>query len=430
MMISEKKYKLTFEFFVLAIAFSLIFRKPCTYVIIVFSVFYLIFYKRLSFTKKSVQLSFIIALPLLLEILFFWNNDSYALGLKSLEKSIVLLLFPIFIIGNYKNIDFYKIIRYYSIITTLLVMGFYISYINFDYTYITIYSKREDYLWAIGYAFANYVGMHGPALNMHMAFVSVINFYFIFKYFKSKLLYKFFNILLFCISFYLVIFINSKLALVNVLLGIIMIFFFELKKMFSYKKVISLFVIVFVLLASITYLYIQKNPYMITKYKDVTFAHFDKVGKLDEVKNPEATIFNSFVTRVSIWKATIELTSKNILIGVGASDGKPALIKYFKKTNQRFLAKFEFPVHNQFLDSLLKFGILGFISTFLYILNIGYLGYKTKNTLIAFFFILFFTSNLTDDFLIRFDGIVFSGFWVSIFAAHYKQQSDKKHLGN
>jgi len=32
---------------------------------------------------------------------------------------------------------------------------------------------------------------------------------------------------------------------------------------------------------------------------------------------------------------------------------------------------------------------------------------------------LFFISNLTDDFLDRFDGIVFSGFWICMFTSDY-----------
>ena len=95
--------------------------------------------------------------------------------------------------------------------------------------------------------------------------------------------------------------------------------------------------------------------------------------------------------------------------------GKLELVKYFKETNQIFLAKYEFPTHNQFLDYLLKFGILGPIVVVFYIGLIAFLGFKTKNAVIISFFFLFFTSNLTDDFLLRFDGIVFSGLWISIF---------------
>jgi O-antigen ligase len=294
-----------------------------------------------------------------------------------------------------------------------------VAYVNFDKEYVTVFSQDPQYFWTIGYSFANYIGMHGPALNMHLAFVTICNFYFIFILLKENSINKVFNIFLFCCSFYFVVFINSKLSLANVVVGIILIFYVEISKLFSFKKVITLFFIVFLSLSAITFIYVKNNPYMITKYKDKTFAYFDKIGKLDEVENPDATVYHSLATRISIWKATIELASKNILVGVGASDSKTELIQYYKETNQKFLARQKFPVHNQFLDSLLKFGIIGFLSTSLYMFNIYYIGIKTSNTIITLFFILFFSSNLTDDFLIRFDGIVFSGFWLSIFMSLY-----------
>jgi len=86
---------------------------------------------------------------------------------------------------------------------------------------------------------------------------------------------------------------------------------------------------------------------------------------------------------------SLGIVFKNLPFGVGASDGKPELFKYYKETNQKFLYKYQFPVHNQYLDFLLKFGILGTIIVFLYILNIGYLGFSTKNVLIVSFFLYF-----------------------------------------
>jgi hypothetical protein len=61
--------------------------------------------------------------------------------------------------------------------------------------------------------------------------------------------------------------------------------------------------------------------------------------------------FNSLVTRVSIWKSALELSIENLPFGVGASDGRPELVNYYKKTNQKFLAKYEFPTHNRTLST-------------------------------------------------------------------------------
>jgi len=109
---------------------------------------------------------------------------------------------------------------------------------------------------------------------------------------------------------------------------------------------------------------------------------------------------------------------KNMPFGVGSSDGREELIEYFRKTNQKFLTKYEFATHNQYLDFLLKFGFLGFFGVIFFNGFFVYIALQSKNALMLSFCLLFFLSNFTDDFLIRFDGIAFSGFWFSIFAAY------------
>jgi hypothetical protein len=69
-------------------------------------------------------------------------------------------------------------------------------------------------------------------------------------------------------------------------------------------------------------------------------------------------------------------------------------------------------------------------SSFVYIFSFLYLGIKSKNPLIVAFFFLFFTCNLTDDFLIRFDGIIFSGFWLTIFSCYYMQKVKTDYIKN
>jgi len=353
----------------------------------------------------------------------FWNNDSFAKGLKSIEKSTSLLIFPIFIIGNYQRLNFLKIAQTYAIATTIIMLFFFLRFLIIYPELMDKYLNGID-LWEMGYQFADSIGIHAPALNMHLAFVSVCALYFVFESFRNheKATLKIGRLIHFLFSFFFVLFVNTRMALINVLIGFLIVFFFEISSKFNTKKILLTAVTVLVLLGGITFFFVQKNPYMKEKYSSVTFAYMDKVGKLDEIDHPEIKVFNSLVTRVSIWKSAWELSVKNLPFGVGASDGKPELNKYYKTTNQQFLAKYEFPTHNQFLDFLLKFGILGPIVVFLYIFTIGYLGYDLKNATIISFFLIFFTSNLTDDFLLRFDGIAFSGLWFSIFGSYWLQQ--------
>ncbi|WP_264566077.1 O-antigen ligase family protein [Flavobacterium sp. N3904] len=363
-----------------------------------------------------------IASPILLELLLFWNNDSFVKGLKAIEKSTSLLLFPLFIIGNYKRINFLKVIQIYIVSTTIILLFFFVRFNIIFRELMNKYSSGID-LWEMGYQFANSVGIHAPALNMHLAFVSVCSLYFVFYSFhqNEKTIAKMLRIAVLLLSFFFVLFVNTRMALVNVLAGFLVVIFFEIKTRFNLKR-IAVISILLILVSGILFFFVQKNPYMKEKYSTVTFAYMDKVGKLDEISHPEIKVFNSFVTRLSIWKSAWELSVKSLPFGVGASDGKSELNKYYKETHQKFLAKYEFPTHNLFLDFLLKFGVLGPLVVVLYIFTIGYLGYDLKNAIIISFFLIFFTSNLTDDFLLRFDGIAFSGLWSSIFASYWLQQ--------
>ncbi|WP_237421286.1 O-antigen ligase [Flavobacterium sp. HBTb2-11-1] len=363
-----------------------------------------------------------IASPVILELLLFWNNDSLAKGLKAIEKSTSLVIFPLFIIGNFQRINFLKLVQTYVCGTTLILLFF---FIRFNVLYPELMHKYLNgiHLWEMGYQFGNSVGIHAPALNMHLAFVTVSAFYFVIKSFKDheESKFKAIRIIVFILSFFFVLFVNTRMALVNVFIGFLIVLFYAVKQS-NFKKIALKGLPLLVLLIAVLFLFVQKDPYMKEKYSSVSFAYMDKVGKLDEIDHPEVKVFNSLVTRVSIWKSAWELSVKNLPFGVGASDGKNELNKYYAATNQKFLAKYEFPTHNQFLDFLLKFGILGPLVVLFYISIIGYLGFNLKNPIIISFFVIFFTSNLMDDFLLRFDGIAFSGFWLSIFSSYWMQQ--------
>lgn len=429
MTISEKQFNNIFSFFLVAIACTLIFRKPCTWLIFAFAIFNIFYFKKTQWSKKALVLAGIIASPFLLELVFFWNNDSLSQGIKSIEKTTALVLFPLFILGNYQRISFLKLLGHYVNTTTLVMIVFALRFVFVFPEYVTKY-WHGVHLWEMGYVFANSIGIHAPALNMHLAFVSIAALYLLLQSWQMKKdkSVVFFNFMVFACSFFFVLLVNTRMALFNVLAGYLFVVFSFFLAHFNLKKMMLYGLCIGGVIAGIFILFVQKNPYMKEKYSSVTFAYMDKVGKLDEIDHPEIKVFNALVTRVSIWKSAWELSLQHLPFGVGSSDGKPELVKYFKQTNQHFLAKYAFPTHNQFLDFLLKFGVLGPLVVLLYIGAIGYLGIDLKNAVVFSFFFLFFTSNLTDDFLLRFDGITFSGFWFSIFGSLWLQRKSNVRI--
>ncbi|MDO7172159.1 O-antigen ligase family protein [Mariniflexile sp. AS56] len=427
MILSEKRFSEIINIFIVLIISTIFFRVLCTWIMILFVVFNLFFFKRLHFTKKAFILILCISSPFLLELLFFWNNSSLYEGLKTAEKTVSLLLLPLCIIGNRNRINLYKIIDSYVFTTLTLMLILFVGFMIISPKFFDVYLKGQE-LWEVGYEFAKSFGMHAPVLNMHLAFIAVCCFWFVLNSLKNKNNVKLiFNVLLGLLSFFFVLFVNTRMALGTTLVGVAIVFFYEVIIKYNLYKTILIFLVSITIGLGTFYLYIQKNPYMKVKYFDVTLVHMDKINKLDLIEKPEVEVFNSLVTRLSIWNSSWELSKKNLLLGVGSADSKNELFEYYRQTNQMFLYKYKFPVHNQFLDSTLRFGIFGFLGVLLYLLTIGYIGFVKKNSIILGLFLIFTLSNLTDDFLILFHGIVFSGFWASIFACYYLE-NDKSSL--
>lgn len=418
MIVSLKKYNQINQLLILLIACTIVFRSICTPIIIFFLVFNLLHCKFIIIEKKHFKDILIISSPLLISILFFFNNDTISGGFKSVEKLLTLIIFPLFVLTN-KNLNINFILNQYRIWFLVILLGFLVRFVLIFPEKITKYINGID-LIEIGYQYAISLGSHAPLLNLQVGFLSVVHFYFLIQSIVNKQFSKiFFNIILFFLSFSLVLIVNTRITLLAVILCVIVILIRELISLYSLKKTMIGLFLGLMITAAIIGGFVKLNPYMYEKYSSVTFIHMDKVGKLDEIKNPEIVVFNALVTRVSIWKASVEVAKENLPFGTGAEMGKKELFDYYKKTNQHFLAKYEFPVHNQFLDFSIKFGVIGFIVCCIYIFfpfykSLDLLDFKS---LFICFGTLFFISNLTDDFLIRFDGIVFSGLFYSLFSS-------------
>ncbi len=427
--ISDKQYTKIYEYLLGILSGIMVFSMPGTIAILFFVFFNVIYYKRFKWHSSILQPVIIISIPFLLNILFIWNNDSFYEGMKHTEKYISMLIFPLLILGQYISISINKVLSVYTFVFTLiliLALGFHVL-LNLDIfeTYL-----NGAMVWQMGYKFALSVNSHAPALNMHVAFLVVANYYLMLSsFFKTqkrlKILYR---ILFFVLALLVLFIINTRIAVVNAFIGIFIITVAKMIKGLSKKRILILSTSIFLFLSLFSYTFIRTFPYVIGKYNSVTFKHMDKIGKLDDFDNPEGEVFNALVTRLSIWKTAYEISLKHPYYGVGAADSKKALTQAYIDTNQFFLAKYKFPTHNQYLDFLLKFGFLGFLGVMFYMFYILRIAIKAKSELALFFFVLFLTSNITDDFLIRYDGITFSALWITLFASIYYNNVRRAHV--
>jgi O-antigen ligase len=360
-----------------------------------------------------------ISAPFILDVLFLWNNTEVTEGLKHAEKRLSLMLFPIIIIFQRNPFDLLKVLRIYAVCFTLIMTVLFIRYTIVDSTLLLKYMNGKD-LWEVGYSFATSINLHAPAVNMHVAFLVMVHTYLLSKsIITTKSIDLIGNFILLALSIFHLLFLNTRIAVIIAIAGILFIVAIEATRILNRRKVLIITGSTLLVLTFVVFAFAKANTYMIQKYTDNTFKNMEMVGRLDEFDDPEGEIFSSLVTRVSIWETALKRSQQDIWIGVGAADGKDELNQAYIDTNQVFLAKYKFPTHNQYIDFLLKFGVLGLCATTAYMLHILWISYRLKSSLIFMFFILFFTANLTDDFLIRFDGITFSALWISLFVGYY-----------
>ena len=109
--------------------------------------------------------------------------------------------------------------------------------------------------------------------------------------------------------------------------------------------------------------------------------------------------------RIGVYKCSLEKISENWLFGYGLGDSQIALNSCYEKKSNYLLAN-EFNTHSQYLDILLKTGVLGLL-VFLFFLLSNLRRASSANNQVAFMIILFYgLVFLTENILSRQSGVI------------------------
>ena len=400
---------------------TIIFNEFSKYLLWFFGIVFLTFYSKIYIYRSKVILGFFI--PIALHVLFFWNNESYLLVIKQLEKLTVFLVFALIFIFQRNSINLKKILTYYSSIFSIIIILFFMYYMSVNFIDFKGYVIGKN-VWKMGYAFSNFLGTHAPRFNMHVSFLSFVNLYLVTKILLSKNENSFLFFRLFCLvsSLFIMLIINTRLAIAIFTLGSISYFtYVSLVSKLAVKKILFISTI----LGIISFTFLLIFPYTLKKFKDKTFNQLEMIGQLDQIEQPEEKIFGSLVTRLTAWSVVLNMSAKKPLKGYGYTNCYPLLLQEYKDSNQQFLFKYNYRIHNQFLDYLLKFGFSGIMLLVVFFANKFYVALKTRSAVFLYFCFLFLAANLFEDLLRTYDGIAFGAFWTSIFIKVYLEKRNK-----
>jgi O-antigen ligase len=201
---------------------------------------------------------------------------------------------------------------------------------------------------------------------------------------------------------------ESKMSIIILLLSLLSLVIYYLKKNFGWIKVslslLILSVLTFFLINSV----LTGNNRFSGAFNNL------KDEKLD-VSSTEST-----TARVFMWETSLELILENPLLGVGTGDIKDALRNRNYQKGYVGVADADFNSHNQFFNSWLALGILGLFSLLAVFVLLVLNAEKDKSLIVLYISGSLFLTFLTESFLETQAGIIPFAFLISALSLNQK----------
>jgi O-antigen ligase len=135
------------------------------------------------------------------------------------------------------------------------------------------------------------------------------------------------------------------------------------------------------------------------------------VGDLEQTEGKGVRSDNSIGTRLEIWEDSWQIIRQNWLIGVGTGDVKDVLIEKYR--NDHFLVGYSERrnAHEQFLQTFIALGIIGFLTLFGMIILPAWFALKEKYYLYFVFLSIFVINIMVESMLENQAGVIFYAFF-------------------
>jgi O-antigen ligase len=124
---------------------------------------------------------------------------------------------------------------------------------------------------------------------------------------------------------------------------------------------------------------------------------------------PDISSQDGSMARILVWQTAIEIIKKHPLTGVGTGDVEPELMKLYAQKNIQIAMDESLNAHNQFLQTFLALGIIGFLVLVAVLIIPGIFAFRHSQLLYVLFLVMFALNLLVESMLERQAGVVFYG---------------------
>jgi len=143
---------------------------------------------------------------------------------------------------------------------------------------------------------------------------------------------------------------------------------------------------------------------------------FNRLSSLTSIPEKiDKTSTESTAVRVLIWQESIELIQNNLLFGTGVGDVNDDLYKAYEANGLTGAYKHKLNAHNQFFQTFLGMGIVGFVM--LLLITVGQLikGILKRHFLLFIFSLVIVLNFLVESMLQTAAGVLFFSFFYCLF---------------
>lgn len=142
--------------------------------------------------------------------------------------------------------------------------------------------------------------------------------------------------------------------------------------------------------------------------------------------NKKGNFYSGSSLRANIWESAYIASQENIIWGSGEQRGKSLLLREYETRNLKTPLKYEYHAHNQYLQILIQYGIIGLL-----VLLGSYLwpfirAINEKEFLGLFWIVLFSLTSLTESVFTRQWGVLSFAFFSCLFLCGSKERSQAK----
>lgn len=329
----------------------------------------------------------LMSIPFTLALIGMIYTDDLGYGLKKLQLLLPFLIFSIVIFSSRISAQTYKFVLYSFSLGT-----FFATFIGFSRALYFKFNSLGNYFY---YAkFSELIDKHTTYLTLFV----VVSFLFIFHELIQSKLKKLHGIPV-LIFFLIILYIAStRISIIALILGIEFIILKEIKS--KYKWLTTILPIILI------------GLYMLPNFQ-----------KRFEPSNTEKGEIHDIQFRKEHWLSVLETIQNNsILVGKGTGSSRDFLYNTYKKHELTSAYKMKYNAHNQYLEIVLDYGLIGLVAFLIMLIYLAFYFIKLKDSIsfaILFVFLIYF---VTESVLQRQDGVVIFSLLMSLLIDNLKNK--------